>query len=122
MPSRLGTCATQATNDDFLSARWRKMVRRLPWAILALALLIIALPSRHALADDASCADFRAKIVAMDGTSRQLPGYLQLRAQLAALYSKLCSSPSPASADEFWYSIDGKRLGPAANGRPDNAA
>src|SRR5947207_2384979 len=96
--------------------------KRALWAIAVLSIAGLALRSGPVWADDASCQDFRAKIVDMDAKSSRLPGYLQLRAELSSLYGKLCSTSSPAQAQEYWYSLDGKKLGPAGGQRPDKAA
>jgi hypothetical protein len=69
-----------------------------------------------------NCADLRNDIAAMDAQSNALPGYLGMRVQLASLYNKLCGA-SAAQRTEYWYTSDGRRLGPVdAGGRPANAA
>jgi hypothetical protein len=100
----------------------RRKVRCVLFVAITLCTAVIAMPSREARADAQSCIDLRAKIVAMDATSSNLPGYLPLRAQLASLYKRLCSGDSPTQAQEYWYSLDGKKLGPVEKGRPDKAA
>jgi len=69
-----------------------------------------------------NCADLRNNIAAMDAQSNAMPGYLGLRVQLASIYNRLCGS-SPSQRNEYWYTIDGKKLGPVdAGNRPANAA
>jgi hypothetical protein len=96
--------------------------KRALWGIAVLFVVALGLPWGPVRADDASCQDFRAKIVDMDTKSSRLPGYIQLRAELSSLYGKLCSTSSPAQAQEYWYSLDGKKLGPAGSERPGKAA
>ncbi len=69
-----------------------------------------------------NCADLRNNIIAMDAQSNALPGYLGMRVQLASIYNRLCGS-SPSQRTEYWYTIDGKQIGPAGAGdRPATAA
>jgi hypothetical protein len=69
-----------------------------------------------------NCADLRNDIAAMDAQSNAMPGYLGMRVQLASLYNKLCGA-SPAQRAEYWYTSDGRQLGPVGAGsRPPNAA
>ncbi len=83
------------------------------------ALVLFLLPGTSR-ADN--CADLRNNIVAMDAQSNALPGYLGMRVQLASVYNRLCGSSS-AQRTEYWYTSDGKQLGPAYIGdRPANAA
>ncbi|MFI5001217.1 MAG: hypothetical protein ACHQK9_15175 [Reyranellales bacterium] len=83
------------------------------------ALAMAAAPGR-ALANN--CADLRNNIMSMDAQSDALPGYLSMRVQLASVYNRLCGS-SPAQRTEYWYTIDGKQIGPVGAGdRPANAA
>jgi hypothetical protein len=70
----------------------------------------------------ANCDQLRGDIAKLDATSSQRPGYFQLRAQLDALYGRLCASPAPQRAQEFWYDLDGNNLGPAGGARPDKGA
>src|SRR5581483_5964170 len=61
-------------------------------------------------------------IVTMDSTSSGEPGYLALRAELAALYDKLCRGAAAGTDPEFWYDRDGNALGPTTGPRPAAAA
>ncbi len=88
------------------------------WLWLLLPALALPLGSAHA----DNCSDLRNNIAAMDAQSNALPGYLGMRVQLASIYNRLCGS-SLAQRNEYWYTIDGKQLGPAYIGdRPANAA
>ena len=63
-------------------------MRRGSWgAALALSVGVWAASAGGARA---SCDQLRADIVTMDATSSGEPGYLALRAELSALYDKLC--------------------------------
>src|SRR5204863_9166113 len=64
----------------------------------------------------------RADIVRLDATSSQRPGYFALRAQLDALYGRLCSVATPQRGQEFWYDIEGNNLGAADGARPATGA
>ena len=88
------------------------------WGIL-LAGIVSPLP---ASADSGSnCAKLRADIIDMDARSSTLPGYLDLRATLGGLYARLCDRPTGDAAAEFWYDLDGHKLGSATAGRPPGA-
>jgi hypothetical protein len=69
-----------------------------------------------------NCSKLRADIIDMDARSSTLPGYLDLRATLGGLYARLCDRPTAERAPEFWYDLDGHRLGPATTGRPPGGA
>jgi len=58
----------------------------------------------------------------MDARSSTLPGYLDLRATLGGLYARLCDRPTAERAAEFWYDLDGHKLGLAGDGRPPGGA
>jgi hypothetical protein len=69
-----------------------------------------------------NCTDLRNDIAAMDAQSNAMPGYMGMRNQLASLYNKLCGT-SAQQRTEYWYTSDGKQLGPVGAGdRPPNAA
>src|SRR5579883_869571 len=94
----------------------RKHVRRGVWgAALALS---VGLWGASAGTARASCDQLRADIVTMDSTSSGEPGYLALRAELAALYDKLCRGAAAGTDPEFWYDRDGNALGPTTGPRP----
>jgi hypothetical protein len=101
---------------------WRTIA--LANAALAVGLLSAAMnaPSAGAAPAGSNCDQFRANIVAMDGKSSTLPGYLDLRATLGGLYERLCAGPTAERAPESWYDIDGHKLGPATGGRPAGGA
>ncbi len=81
-----------------------------------------ATPTASGSPQSGNCADLRNDIMAMDAQSNALSGYLGMRVELAGLYNKLCGT-SPAQRTEYWYSSDGKQLGPVGAGdRPPNAA
>ena len=91
-------------------------------ATLAVVAAVVALPSGAAWAQS-NCKELRANIVKMDAEASDRPGYLPLRSQLNSLYEKLCSVATPERGAESWYTIDGKKIGPApGTGWPDQAA
>ena len=69
-----------------------------------------------------NCAKLRADIIDLDARSSTLPGYLDLRATLGGLYVRLCDRPTAERAAEFWYDLDGHKLGSAGTGRPPGGA
>jgi hypothetical protein len=89
------------------------------WGIL---LAGIVSPPPASADSGSNCAKLRADIIDMDARSSTLPGYLDLRATLGGLYARLCDRPTAERAAEFWYDLDGHKLGPAAAGRPPGAA
>jgi hypothetical protein len=109
------TASTPGTNGPTVNAA----TPAVPAGAGALAGVVAANPSPSAAGN---CADLRNNIAAMDAQSNAMPGYLGLRVQLASIYNRLCGS-SPAQRAEYWYTIDGKKLGPVdAGNRPANAA
>src|SRR5438477_2877079 len=92
-------------------------MRRLAGGLVFVLGLTAAMP--QALAN---CDQLRADIVRLDATSSQRPGYLQLRAQLDALYGRLCSVATPQRGQEFWYDLEGNNLGVAGGARPATGA
>lgn len=103
-------------------------MRRLgAWGAVALALtggaVALTVPASAGPAHSGSnCAKLRADIIEMDARSSPLPGYLDLRATLGGLYARLCDRPTAERAAEFWYDLDGHKLGPATAGRPAGGA
>lgn len=120
----LRSSLTLASGNNEIKKAWGKKMHHLAgWRMavwLWLLLPALALPLGSAHADN--CSDLRNNIAAMDAQSNALPGYLGMRVQLASIYNRLCGS-SLAQRNEYWYTIDGKQLGPAYIGdRPANAA